>query len=126
MINFLPSACLIDGNKSQFQQIHHKSLILYIQNENSYTIKLIYTNSYIKRASKFAKRHPELLSQYEKTLKILECDPSHKSLRLHPLKGKLKNLYSVSINISYRITLEFIVTEKEIILVNVGHHDEVY
>ena len=90
------------------------------------TFKLIYTNSYIKRASKFAKRHPDLLSQYEKTLKILENDPNHPSLRLHPLKGTLKNLYSVFINVSYRITLEFFVTEKEIILVDVGHHDEVY
>ena len=90
------------------------------------TFKLIYTNSYIKRASKFAKRHPELLSQYEKTLKILEYNPNHPSLRLHPLKGKLKDLYSISINISYRISLDFFVTEKEIILVNVGHHDEGY
>lgn len=90
------------------------------------TFKLIYTNSYIKRASKFAKRHPDLLSQYEKTLKILERDPNHPSLGLHPLKGKSKDLYSVSINVSYRITLLFFVTEKEIILVNVGHHNEVY
>ncbi len=88
--------------------------------------KLIYTKSYIKRASKFAKKHPELLSQYEKTLKLMEIDPNHPSLRLHSLKGKLKDLYSISINISYRITLEFFVTEKEIILVNVGHHDEIY
>lgn len=90
------------------------------------TFKLIYTDSYIKRASKFAKQHPELLPQYEKTLKILELDPHHPSLRLHPLKGKLKDLYSVSINISYRITIEFLITGKEILLVNVGHHDEVY
>jgi len=90
------------------------------------TYKLIYTNSYIKRASKFIKKHPELLSQYGKTLKLLELDPNHPSLRLHPLKGKLKELYSISINISYRITLEFFVSEKEIILVNVGHHDVVY
>ncbi len=90
------------------------------------TFKLIYTDSYIKRATTFAKRHPDLLSQYEKTLKILENDPSHPSLRLHLLKGKLTHLYSVSINISYRITLEFFVTEKKIILVDVGHHDEVY
>jgi len=89
------------------------------------TYKFIYTNSYIKRASKFVKKHPELLSQYKKTLKILEIDPNHPSLRLHHLKGRLKDLYSISINISYRITLEFFVTEKEIILVNVGHRDEV-
>jgi mRNA-degrading endonuclease YafQ of YafQ-DinJ toxin-antitoxin module len=90
------------------------------------TYTLVYTNSYIKRASKFVKKHPDLVSQYEKTLKLLEIDPTHPSLRLHPLKGKLKELHSVSINISYRITLEFILINKEIILVNVGHHDEVY
>ena len=90
------------------------------------TYKLIYTNTYIKRASKFIKKHPESLSQYGKTLKLLELDPNHPSLRLHPLKGKLKDLYSISINISYRITLEFFVSKKEIILVNVEHHDGVY
>jgi len=90
------------------------------------TYNLIYTNSYIKRASKFVKKHPDLISQYKKTLKLLEIEPSHPSLRLHPLKGKLKDLHSISINIFYRITLEFIIIKKEIILVDVGHHDEVY
>lgn len=90
------------------------------------TYTLIYTNSYIKRASKFVKKHPDLISQYKKTLKLLEIDPHHPSLRLHPLKGKLKDLHSVSINISYRITLEFMLIKKEILLVNVGHHGEIY
>lgn len=87
---------------------------------------LIYTDSYIKRARKFLKKHPDLASQYEKTLKILEINPQHPSLRLHQLKGRLNNLQSISINISYRITLEFYFVDKEIILVNVGHHDDVY
>lgn len=87
---------------------------------------IIYTEGYIKRASNFIKNHPELISQYEKALKILEIDPYHTSLRLHQLKGRLKNLHSISINISYRITLEFYFNDKEIILVNVGHHDDVY
>lgn len=88
--------------------------------------KLIYTDSYIKRAKKFVKKHPDLISQYEKPLKILEADPHHPSLRLHQLKGKLSDLHSLSINISYRITLEFYFTDKEIVLVNVGHHDDMY
>ena len=88
--------------------------------------KLIYTDSYIYKAKRFIKKHPELITQYEKTLKILENDPHHPSLRLHRLKGKLKDLHSISINISYRITLEFYLNDKEIVLVNVGHHDEVY
>jgi proteic killer suppression protein len=88
--------------------------------------KLIYTDSYIKRATKFAKKHPDLISQYKKTLKILEINPHHPSLRLHQLSGRLKNLHAVSINIFYRITLEFYFTDKEIVLVNVGRHDDVY
>jgi len=87
--------------------------------------KLIYTDSYIKKAVKFVRKHPELIPQYEKTLKVLEADPHHPSLRLHQLKGKLKDLHSISINISYRITLEFYFNDKEIVLVNVGHHDEI-
>jgi mRNA-degrading endonuclease YafQ of YafQ-DinJ toxin-antitoxin module len=88
--------------------------------------KIVYTDSYINKAKRFAKKHPEVISQYEKTLKILEIDPHHPSLRLHRLKGKLKDLHSISINISYRITLEFYFKDKEIVLVNVDHHDDVY
>ncbi len=88
--------------------------------------KLIFTESYKKRVKRFAKQHPELKEQYRKTLHLLSQNPYHPSLRLHPLKGKLASLHSASINLSYRITLEMIITEKEIILVNVGSHDEVY
>lgn len=90
------------------------------------TFRIIYTKSYNKRAGKFIKKHPELLGQYEKTLKLLELNPNHPSLKLHELKGKLKGLHSVSINMSYRITLELIVSENDIILIDVGSHDHVY
>lgn len=88
--------------------------------------RLIYTKSYNKRATKFLQKHPKLLEQYKKILSLLELNPHHPSLRLHELSGRLKGLSSVSINLSYRITLEFMITEKEILLVDVGNHDEVY
>ena len=90
------------------------------------SFRVIYTKSYLKRATKFAKRHPDLLAQYEKTLKLLELNPFHPSLRLHRLSGSLSDLHSISINISYRITLEFLIDDNKIILVNVGSHDEIY
>jgi len=90
------------------------------------SFRVIYTRSYLKRAARFIKRHPEILSQYEKTLKLLELNPSHPSLRLHRLGGPLRDLHSVSISISYRITLEFLLEDGKIVLVNVGSHDEVY
>jgi mRNA-degrading endonuclease YafQ of YafQ-DinJ toxin-antitoxin module len=90
------------------------------------TYRIIYTPSYNKRASRFIRKHPDLIPQYEKTLKLLEIAPFHPSLRLHRLKGSLCDLHSVSINITYRITLELVIQGHEIIPVNVGSHDEVY
>jgi mRNA-degrading endonuclease YafQ of YafQ-DinJ toxin-antitoxin module len=87
---------------------------------------LIFTDQYEKRALRFLKRHPELEKQYLKTLQLLEANPHHPSLRLHPLSGRLSGLHSVSINLSYRITLEFLLKDQEIIPVNVGDHDTVY
>lgn len=90
------------------------------------TWQLIYTHQYNKRSAKFLKRHPEVESQYTKTLELLELNPHHPSLRLHGLSGRLLGLQSISINMKYRITIEMIVTEHEIILINVGDHDKVY
>jgi toxin HigB-1 len=90
------------------------------------SFRIIYTPGYNRRAAKFLKRHPALLPQYEKTLKLLEIDPFHPSLRLHRLKGTLNDLHSVSINISYRITLEIILQDQQIVPVDVGSHAEVY
>lgn len=87
--------------------------------------EIIYTDSYIKRVERFIKKHPELISQYEKTLKLLELNPTHPSLRLHKLQGKLAELYSVSINISYRISLDFLIKDNKIIPVDIGSHNDV-
>jgi mRNA-degrading endonuclease YafQ of YafQ-DinJ toxin-antitoxin module len=90
------------------------------------SFRLIYTPSYNKRAARFLKKHPDLANQYLKTLQLLELNPFHPSLRLQRLQGSLNELHSVSINISYRVTLELLISEKEIVPVNVGTRDEVY
>jgi mRNA-degrading endonuclease YafQ of YafQ-DinJ toxin-antitoxin module len=87
---------------------------------------LIFTEQYTRRAARFLKGHPELVRQYEKTLLLMQADPHHPSLRLHALGGRLAGLHSVSIKLSYRITLELLLTDAEIIPVNVGDHDAVY
>ncbi|SMP06736.1 mRNA-degrading endonuclease (mRNA interferase) YafQ, toxin component of the YafQ-DinJ toxin-antitoxin module [Desulfurobacterium pacificum] len=85
--------------------------------------RLIFTESYLKREKKFIKKHPELLERYKKVLRLLELNPNHPSLRLHKLKGKLSGKYSVSITMSYRIILTFAVTEKGIVLIDIGSHE---
>ena len=87
---------------------------------------LVFTEQYNRRAARFLKRHPDLRQQYLKTLQVMEANPAHPSLRLHPLRGKLDGLHSVSINLSYRITLELLIQDGQIIPVNLGDHDAVY
>lgn len=87
---------------------------------------LTYPDSYIRRARKFLRKHTEIHSQYEKTLRLLELDPFHPSLRTHKLEGRLQGLFSVSINMSYRIVMEMEINDEEIILINIGSHDQIY
>ncbi len=88
--------------------------------------RLIYPESYVRKVPKFLSRHPEVLGQYQKTLALLEVNPQHPSLRLHPLQGRLTSLHSVSINRSYRIVLTLFLQGSEIIIVDIGNHDHVY
>jgi mRNA-degrading endonuclease YafQ of YafQ-DinJ toxin-antitoxin module len=90
------------------------------------TFLLVFTDRYNRRAAKWLKKHPELRASYLKTLQLLELNPFHPSLRLHALSGKLQGLHSVSINLSYRVTLEFLISDREIILIDIGDHDAVY
>lgn len=88
--------------------------------------KLVFTERYTRIAARFLKRHPDMVRAYTKTLALLELNPHHPSLRLHALGGRLAGVHSVSINLSYRITLHLLITEQEIIPLNVGDHDAVY
>jgi mRNA-degrading endonuclease YafQ of YafQ-DinJ toxin-antitoxin module len=90
------------------------------------SFRLVFTEHYTRRAARFIERHPELRQQSLKTLELLRANPFHPSLRLHPLKGRMAGLYSVSINLSYRITLDLLIEDERITPVNVGDHDAVY
>lgn len=88
--------------------------------------KLLITESYRKRAVRFFRRHSGLIDQYEKVLELLCVNPHHPSLRLHKLSGNMSGLSSVSINVSYRLIIRFILKDNFIIPVDIGSHDEVY
>ncbi len=56
----------------------------------------------------------------------LSRDPFQPRLKLHPLADKLEGMQAVSLTYSYRLTLLLKVTEEEIVLLDIGTHDEVY
>ncbi|CAA6810948.1 MAG: HigB toxin protein [uncultured Sulfurovum sp.] len=85
-----------------------------------------FSKRYKKREKDFLKKHKNLVDKYEKVLYLLKDNPQHTSLRLHQLKGKLHPLYSISIDIQYRMTMEFYIEDERIVPVNIGTHDDVY
>ena len=88
--------------------------------------RIVFTERYTRIAKRFVQRHPDLARAYVKTLTLLELNPHHPSLRLHALVGRLAGVHSVAINLSYRITLQLLITEQEIVPLDVGDHDAVY
>ena len=90
------------------------------------TYHIEFTEQYDKRARRFLKQHPDVEKQYVKALQLLELNPQHPSLRLHALAGKLEGMHSVSINLSYRITLVLVIQDQAITPVDVGDHRTVY
>lgn len=88
--------------------------------------ELVWSARFIRSAERFAKFHPDLRARLASVLRDLEQDPFQPHLKLHNLSGKLKGIQAVSLTYDYRITLTVMVTEKEIILLDVGSHDEVY
>ena len=81
---------------------------------------------FLRQARKFFKKHPDLKPRFAKVLADLQNDPFQPHLKLHPLSGKLAGCQTVSLTYAYRITLTLFITEQEIVLLDIGSHDEVY
>ena len=86
--------------------------------------RLLTTKSYERQLIKFIRRHPELREHYVKTLRLLGVNPQHPSLRLHKLQGKLQAYSSVSINMKFRIMIDFVIKDDVVVLISIGSHSE--
>lgn len=87
---------------------------------------LVWSAGFTRSAEKFTNNHPDLRDKFASILRDLENDPFQPHLKYHQLGGNLKGVQAVSITYSYRITLTILVSDREIILLDVGSHDEVY
>ena len=87
---------------------------------------IVWTETFLRTARKFLKKHPDLKPVFEDVIMKLQKDPQNPSLRFHNLKGNLRGKSSVSLTYSYRIIVTIMLTEKEIYLLDIGSHDEAY
>lgn len=87
---------------------------------------LVTTASFDRRLSRFRRLHPDLRGRLARLLKDLEADPLQPHLRLQGLQGELAGLYAVRPTRSYRVVLAIRAQEREIVLLDIGTHDQVY
>ena len=87
---------------------------------------LVRSRTFDRRLAKFVRRHPDLRGRLADVFLALEQDPFQPRLRLHPLRGELSELHAVSVTYSDRIVLRLQIAGREVVLLDIGSHDDVY
>lgn len=81
-------------------------------------MKIYYYNTFIKSYQKL----PNIIkTKFESKEPIFLKNPFDPRLKTHPLTGKLKGIYSFSIDLHYRVVFSF-ESEDEIYFHNIGTH----
>ncbi len=91
---------------------------------------LIWGKSFVRGFKRYKRKHPLLIKDVERTLKLLVEDPFAPPLETHKLKGKLAGSWACKVDYDLRIIFDFIKKEGEgeddIFLLEMGSHEEVY
>jgi len=88
--------------------------------------EIITSEKFIKKSSKFFKKHSTLKNKFKEIITQLTLDPFESALKTHKLKGNLSEFYACSLNYKYRIILSIVIIDNKIYLMDIGSHDEVY
>ncbi|NJL91344.1 MAG: type II toxin-antitoxin system mRNA interferase toxin, RelE/StbE family [Coleofasciculaceae cyanobacterium SM2_1_6] len=92
--------------------------------------KIDWTPKSIRAFKRLIRKNPQLRPLAERALRQLAENPFHPSLSTHKLVGDLSDIWSCSVDYKYRILFEFVKNPEaeleNILLLNIGSHDEVY
>ncbi|MFA6463642.1 MAG: plasmid stabilization protein [Candidatus Paceibacterota bacterium] len=81
-----------------------------------------YSRSFLRKVSKL---EDSLIDEIQEKIELLKDEKNHQRLKVHKLKGVLKGSLGFSINYKIRVIFEY-VSKQEIVLEDVGGHDNVY
>ncbi|MDP3996156.1 MAG: type II toxin-antitoxin system RelE/ParE family toxin [bacterium] len=82
-------------------------------------IKIGYKPSFVRQ---FKRLESDLQEEIITKIELFKDRANHKILKVHKLKGALKDFHSFSVNYKFRIVFEF-ETKNEAVLLSVGDHD---
>jgi addiction module RelE/StbE family toxin len=92
--------------------------------------KIVLSKSFEKAYIKFVNKRPILKTAIQKSILLLEEDALSQKLKTHKLSGNLYGLLACSCGydcrIIFSIEINELTEEEEILLVDIGTHDEVY
>ncbi len=92
--------------------------------------ELVWSPAFSRQLKRLVRQNLQIREVAAQTLQQLTDDPFYPTLRTHKLKGELEGKWSCSIDYSHRIVFKFVensdLTTKNILLLAIGSHDEVY
>lgn len=88
-------------------------------------IKVSWDQGFKRIYRKKVKNDAELKSRFWGAVEMFTKDPFQPSLRTHKLTGRLEGLWAFSVSFNCRVIFKFL-SKTEILLIDIGGHDEVY
>ncbi len=87
--------------------------------------KVIWDEGFKKSYKKKLKNNERLKDKFWEAMESFSENPSDPQLRTHKLTGKLDGLWAFSVSYDYRVVFRFM-NKEEVLLIDIGSHDEVY
>ena len=88
-------------------------------------IKVAWDQGFKKAYQKKVKNDAELKGRFWDAVELFAKDPFHRRLRTHKLTGRLEGLWAFSVSFGCRVIFKFL-GKTEVLLIDIGGHDEVY
>ena len=91
---------------------------------------LIWGSTFVRALKRTVRKYPTRKQDIEETLRLLQENPFAPPLATHKFKGKLAGSWACSVGYDLRIVFDFVKSasqpEDDILLLEIGTHDEVY
>ena len=87
-------------------------------------MEVSFSSSFKRAFKKRIKNSPALEEKFWQKLEQFTIEPFDPSLKTHKLSGKLKELWSFTIDYDVRVVFYF--SEEKAVFIDIGSHDEVY
>ncbi|WP_324282521.1 type II toxin-antitoxin system mRNA interferase toxin, RelE/StbE family [Cyanobacterium aponinum UTEX 3221] len=88
-------------------------------------LEISFDESFKRAYKKRIKGNINLEQKFRNKLEIFKNNPFDSRLKTHKLSGKLKDLWSFSIEYDQRVVFYFIDLD-QIVFIDIGNHDQVY